>query len=253
MANIKAGERRTLDIMRRDAVAASNAWANTLARKRVKVVRDILKELRDFHEVRMWEMYFDSHFTEPYLPSWYQGIITTTALPNIAVTAKQLTGRADSLDKNLFVASINDFAERRAGSQISIVSGTVKDDVRRILRSSLDADPNIGVERLARAVAQGVSDLALWQARRIAQTEAMVALGEAGNEAARSLGIAFTKTWCCSGLTNSRDTHLAMDGVTVDEDEPFVFPDCEMQYPHDPSGTAAEVINCACAVIRRPK
>ena len=46
-----------------------------------------------------------------------------------------------------------------------------------------------------------------------------------------------------------------MDGVTVDEDEPFVLEGGMMMYPHDPSmgADAGEIINCACDCIRRPK
>lgn len=253
VGKIKPGQRRLLDATRRDAVATANAWANTLARRRAEEVKRILRELRGFDEVRAWEMYFDEHLLEPYLPQWYNGLITTTALPNIAVTAKQLTGKGKALDPNIFTHSLNDFAERRAGSQITIVRGTFKDNIKATIRREIEADANIGIERLARAIADDCNEVLLWQARRIAQTEAMVALGEAGDEAARVLDIPFTKTWCCSGLSNSRESHLAMDGVVVDQYEPFVFDDCEMQYPHDPNGTAGQVINCACSCIRDPK
>lgn len=253
MATIKPGQRRLLDATRRNAVALSNTYARTLARKRMAEVRRVLKELAEVDELRMWEIYFDMNLKEAYLTGWYKSLIMTSAIPDIAVTAKQLTGNAKALDPNLFTQTLADFADKRAGSQIQIVRGTLKDGIKSTIRRELAADPNISIEALAKTIKKDTDDVALWQARRIAQTEAMVALGEAGDQAAKALDIAYTKTWCCSGLSNSRDTHLAMDGVTVDQDEPFVFPDCEMMYPHDPNGTAGEIINCACSVIRDPK
>ena len=38
------------------------------------------------------------------------------------------------------------------------------------------------------------------------------------------LDVAYTKQWCISGLGNTRASHELMDGVRVDEDEPFSLP-----------------------------
>jgi hypothetical protein len=63
-----------------------------------------------------------------------------------------------------------------------------------------------------------------------------------------------TKQWCTAKI-NTRETHEAMDGTEVDQNELFVLADCKMRWPHDSAfgAPAGEIINCACDVIRRPK
>ena len=111
------------------------------------------------------------------------------------------------------------------------------------------------IEKLARRIFAEYQAIELWQARRIAQTETMIGLADAGEVAARSLGIRYDKQWVISGLGNTRETHEIMDGVVVDMDEPFTLPDCQMMYPHDSSlgAPAGEIINCACDVLHLPK
>ena len=58
------------------------------------------------------------------------------------------------------------------------------------------------------------------------------------------------KIWDSTGDDGrTRDSHLQMEGVTVDIDEPFVLPDgSRMMYPGDSSlgAPAKEIINCRC-------
>jgi hypothetical protein len=111
-----------------------------------------------------------------------------------------------------------------------------------------------GIEKVARLIFEGYRDIELWQARRIAQTETMISLADAGDLAAKTLDLRYSKQWCTSGLGNTRDTHLVMDGTIVEDWEPFELEDCMMMYPHDTTmgAPAGEIINCACDCIRRP-
>jgi hypothetical protein len=147
------------------------------------------------------------------------------------------------------------YAEQRAGSEIVIVQGTLKDELIKLTRTLMQEDTQESIEKLARRIYAGYKDLELWQARRIAQTETMIGLADAGDIAARSLDVRYDKQWVISGLGNTRDTHAVMDGVVVGQDEPFELEDCMMMYPHDGSmgAPAGEIINCACDVLRLPK
>ena len=112
-----------------------------------------------------------------------------------------------------------------------------------------------GIEALTRKLYRGyLATLEKWQCRRIAQTESMIGMAEAGDLAARTLDVRFTKQWCISGLGNTRASHELMDGVVVDENEPFSLPGGLLMYPHDTSlgADAGEIINCACCCVRRP-
>ena len=93
-----------------------------------------------------------------------------------------------------------------------------------------------------------------WQVRRIVQTESLTALSVASDESVRALGIPFNKTWVISG-NNTRPAHLAMDGVTIPEDEAFNVDGEQMMFPRDDSmgASAGNIINCACTCINTPK
>lgn len=253
---ITSAERQYLDYLRQRGVQTSNGYVRKLVSLRSKEVKRICdKLLREYVDTSAWADAVRMGLTEPYLAGWYKGLIVNGGLPMVAGTARQLTGNPKALtDMTPFQRGLADYAEVRAGSEIKIVSGTFKDGIIATIRREIDADYNISTERLARAIKTDFDSIKLWQARRIAQTELMNGLAEAGREAAQALDIPFTKQWCCSGLGNTRESHLAMDGVEVDENDMFILPDCQMQFPHDAqNGTAAQLCNCACALIRRPK
>lgn len=251
---ISAYDRRFQDALRRRGVQVANIYARKLQVERTKEVNRVLDILKNNVEYRMWRMQVDSLLEEKYLPNWYKGLIVNTGRPVVLSTTRRILGDSRAtVDHAAFERQLIDFAERRAGSQITSVTGTLKDTVKAVIAKTIEEDVNVSVEALTKAIHKEVGELMRWQVRRIAQTEMMIGLGEAASEASTALGIEQTKTWCTSGLTNTRDTHLALDGTTVEIDEYFVLPDCEMLYPHDPNGTAEEVINCACTCIYRPK
>ena len=126
----------------------------------------------------------------------------------------------------------------------------------KLVRQILSEDLGIGIEKATKELYKRyLATIEKWQCRRIAQTEAMIGAAEAADEAAQTLSIHYTKQWVISGLGNTRASHELMDGVIVDEDEPFVLPGGMMMYPHDTSmgADAGEIINCACDCLRIPK
>lgn len=58
------------------------------------------------------------------------------------------------------------------------------------------------------------------------------------------------KIWRATGDDRTRDSHLALNGVEVGLDEPFISPltGAQMMYPHDTSrgAPASEIIQCRC-------
>jgi hypothetical protein len=189
-----------------------------------------------------------------YYFDWQKGLFLNAGLPRAKSIVRDLS-RAKAEDvPGLWESELTRYAERRAGENIVSVTGSLKEKLVDITRG-LMAEDTYGVEKLTQMIFKEYNTIAEWMVRRIAQTETMIGLAEAGDVAARSLDIGFTKTWAVSGLGNTRDTHLAMDGIEVDADEPFRLEDCLMMYPHDSSfgAPAGEIINCACDCIRRPK
>ncbi len=64
------------------------------------------------------------------------------------------------------------------------------------------------------------------------------------NDAA-SMGIELQKEWITAGDARVRDSHAALDGVTVGNEE--TFPN-GLRFPADPNGSPSEVYNCRCTM-----
>ena len=102
---------------------------------------------------------------------------------------------------------------------------------------------------------KNVSEGYLKNAIRVARTEttrvqnsAKMDVGKHGEE----LGFVMMKRWVATTDHRVRDDHLAMNGVEVEQDEPFVLPDgSKMMFPADISlgADAGQVINCRCTVV----
>ena len=109
-----------------------------------------------------------------------------------------------------------------------------------------------GINKMARRF-KNVTEKSLKDAVRIARTEttrvqnsAKMDVGEHGKE----LGYRMRKRWVATMDHRTRDEHLAMDGVEVDTDLPFVMPDgTKMMFPGDPNGGAHQVVNCRCTMV----
>ena len=101
------------------------------------------------------------------------------------------------------------------------------------------------------------------RANVIARTETLSAANFGAVQGAKKTGIPFRKVWISSASDRTRRIprdqfdHLTMDGVEVGEDEAFAIPmktgGVEMLLqPGDKSGSAANVIQCRCAVGFEP-
>jgi hypothetical protein len=210
----------------------------------------------------------ETEIQEAYLGKWWQGLYATAGVPAAAASAAALGASAAAGETTLWTQALRNYATQRAGSNISIVTGTWKTSLVKELRVILAEatgviklpegvkPPTYSVEAVARELfARYQGDLKIWQCRRIAQTECLIGMADAGDLAAKEVGIPYTKQWCTSGLSNVRESHAAVDGLVVDQDEPFELPGGLLMYPHDTSlgADASEIINCACACIRQPK
>ena len=93
-----------------------------------------------------------------------------------------------------------------------------------------------------------ITGQSLYQAKRVAQTERTRVQSQArydGMTDAANMGIVMYKQWT-TRMVNSRDTHIALNGKEIRNDEVFAN---GLRYPGDPNGVASEVINCHCVLI----
>lgn len=248
-------ERRRQDWLRRRGLSTAKSYERKLISLRAKEVHRVLSLCKDY-DPSQWAGVVDAALDEsPYLSKWHKGLFLAVGIPMAQSTANELGKYKAAPDSDLWAQSLIRYAEQEAGKNIVLVSGTLKADLVGVIGKILEGNPTIGVEKLAKSVFSDYSQIELWQARRIAQTEAMMGMADAANVASMTLGISFLKQWCVSGLANTRESHKAVDGVIVEGNEPFRLQGGLLMYPHDRSlGVAAgEIVNCACACIRRPR
>ena len=253
---IRKDERRHQDYLRRKGLKTAHVYELRLLRLRAKEVKRVLGICAQYDNPAGWPGLIDSYLDESgYLPGWMKGLYCNAGLPMAKSTARDLSKAKAAEDDALWLDELTVYAEERAGANIVVVSGTLRETLINILRDEMLEEPALGIEKLTKRIYEKYQELAKWQVRRIAQTEGMIAMADAADVAAKTLDIGFTKQWCISGLGNTRDTHELMDGVEVDQYEPFVLAGGNLMYPHDTSlgAAASEIINCACACIRRPK
>lgn len=95
-----------------------------------------------------------------------------------------------------------------------------------------------------------------YRSNAIARTETACATNRASVETMKALDFKGTKSWMSVGDADVRDTHAAIDGMTVDMDGYFEWTSKEgfavkMECPldHKWAPPASEVVNCRCDVI----
>jgi len=103
-----------------------------------------------------------------------------------------------------------------------------------------------------------------WQLLRIARTESTAASNYASDAASSSTGIVLQKVWVSAQDPRTRIVpedafdHFHMNNKRVDDGQPFQVPTKRggiefMRFPGDPNGSAGDVINCRCAMVKVPK
>ena len=255
--SITAAERRHQDALRRRVLRVAAVYERRLALDRRKELRRVLALSKDYSDPLALVPLLSGQLDEAaYLGGWWTGLITEAGLPVAKATARDLRAMKAAGEEDVWLGTLRNYATARAGSEIVVVSGTWKKTLVGLVRQILAEDLGAGIEKVTKELYRRyLATIEKWQCRRIAQTEAMIGMAQAADDAAKTLSIRFTKQWAISGLGNTRASHELMDGVVVDQDEPFVLPGGMMMFPHDTSmgADAGEIINCACSCIRRPK
>lgn len=253
---ISSAERRHQDYLRRKGLQVGHVYEQQLLKARREEVRRVLKMCRDYSDPSMWPEVIDSMLDESgYYYDWMKGLYLNAGLPRAKSITRDLSRSKAEDPSGMWEQELARYAQNRAGENIVSVSGSLKDELIKILQKRLlDTDGVIGVEKLTQLVFRDYGNMAEWMVRRIAQTETMIGMAEAGAIAADTLDIGFTKQWCIAGI-RTRESHLVLDGEEIDQDELFIVGDSRMRWPHDSlfGADAGEIINCACDVIRRPK
>jgi uncharacterized protein with gpF-like domain len=130
---------------------------------------------------------------------------------------------------------------------LSGISDEIFADIQKEIAAGLKAGESL--DQLAARISAAFDHILEERAALIADTETSAAYGFASDLAARQAGVGF-KQWIHAGLPAvPRPDHLEIDGLIVPMDEPYPVGDPPLMYPHDPDGSAEDVINCGCISI----
>ena len=139
-----------------------------------------------------------------------------------------------------------------------LVQGTAKKTLQKTLKK-LFADPDFqkaGTEKKAMILNTRFNKISRYQAQRIVRTEATNAANKATIRSATDIygKNNVVKEWISIiGDGRTRENHVAIDGAIVGIDEKFQVGGDLMANPADPSASAANVVNCRCAIAVYPK
>ena len=155
----------------------------------------------------------------------------------------------DQAVEDEWVRFMREFAVVEAGQRIAGVNDTTLKRIRAVLENGVKE--GLGIEEIARNMQESTA-IHRVRARAIARTEIVSASNKGSLLGAQSTGLQLKKEWISTRDRRTRPDHLDADGQIVDFNEKFNVGGEEAEYPGDPSLSAANSINCRCAVASIP-
>jgi hypothetical protein len=134
----------------------------------------------------------------------------------------------------------------RLGEDVSMLKRKISAQVSRGIATGMS------FEQVAQQLS-GITNIGFNNAVRIARTEGHRIQVQSGMDAcykAKEKGADVVKQWDSTLDSSTRDSHVAVDGEVRELDEKFSN---GLMFPGDPSGGAAEVVNCRCALLQRAR
>lgn len=134
----------------------------------------------------------------------------------------------------------------RLGEDIAVLKKKIAAEVSRGVATG------VPFQQVAKQLA-GHTNIGYNNAVRIAKTEGHRVQVQSTMDAcykAKDKGANVVKQWDSTLDARTRDSHMAVDGEIREISKPFSN---GLMFPGDPSGAAAEVINCRCALLQRAK
>jgi len=165
-------------------------------------------------------------------------------------------GKSDEWTDIWYRTMVN-YGLTEAGMRITWITETSRGLILDIVRDVFAEVNTTGVgisqatDILHRELKKRYGTIERWRAMRIANTEILTASNRGALEGAKSMGVPYRKIWSTSGR-NVRDTHQALEGVTVGENETFNVGGTPAVGPGAANLPPEEVINCKCTVLCEP-
>lgn len=134
----------------------------------------------------------------------------------------------------------------RLGEDVALLKKKITAQVSRGISTGMS------YQQVAQQLA-GYTNIGFNNAVRIARTEGHRVQVQSGMDAcykAKEKGADVVKQWDAALDKRTRESHAMVDGEIRELDKPFSN---GLMFPGDPSGGAAEVVNCRCALLQRAR
>jgi hypothetical protein len=197
-----------------------------------------------------------SNITEDKIKEMFVDIYTTVGYDYNKRIKKEIERTTKNiLFSDSFLQDILVFLSGEGGAKIVSVRGTLIEDIIKAIEDKLKNDTSlINLQNAIYEIVQRSQQFYKWQALRIARTETTFASAYAAMRAASQSNFEMTKEWVAAKDDRTRRDHRLENGQIVDFNDPFIMNDgSQLQYPGDPKGTAAQVINCRCTIAFKAK
>lgn len=133
--------------------------------------------------------------------------------------------------------------------RITSITTNVKDRIRSIITTSFEK--GLSVSDTERAIRKEFGQYSKQHAILIARTELVSASNLGSILGAKSTGLNLEKGWLSTRDQRTRIDHIAANNQYVPLNGVFTVGGESLQYPGDPSASAANVINCRCTLVYR--
>lgn len=185
------------------------------------------------------ESYLKESYETGYVGTMYD--IAKQGIPVITPIDQAAAVRAILVDSKVSKGLYN-----RLGVEVSGLKKTITQEISRGIATGLGyGDIARNIANATNAPFSRTKTIARTEGHRIQQTSTADA-----QQTAKAKGADVVKQWDATLDGKTRDSHRRVDGEIRELDEKFSN---GLMYPGDPSGGAAEVVNCRCASLTRAR
>ena len=203
-----------------------------------KQVGDILDKMQD-EEFKTVSSYLDKCYEEGFVGTLYD--LQGQGIPLCFPLDQEAMVRAVQLD-----SKISQGLYSRLGEDVGVLKKKITAQVSRGIATGMT------FKQVAQQIS-AYSNIGFNNAVRIARTEGHRIQCQSGMDAcykAKEKGADVVKQWDSTLDAKTRESHVQVDGEIRELDKEFSN---GLMFPGDPSGGAAEVVNCRCALLQRAR
>lgn len=229
---------RKIRILQSDEMTQSKIYQLEYQKALKKQVEAILEKLHS-NEYSTIQEYLSACYTDAFVGTMYD--LSGQGIPLIMPIDQEAAVRAIMLE-----SKVSEDLYSALGVDVDTLKQSISAEVARGIASGMSyADIARNISNVSKAPLSRAKTIARTEGHRIQQASTKDA-----QQFARSKGADVVKQWDATLDGKTRDSHRMVDGEIRELDEKFSN---GLDYPGDPKGPAAEVVNCRCVSLSRAR